>query len=183
MVDICGKVIDMTTTNSTARPSDKQLNLLAKLAVERGTTVQELADRKFNEGFDLNTLTGGRDGSASALITFTFGIPRVGGNTVGNTKFDPEAGMYADGDDIFRVKISKSGNWYAQRAIKPMPGSGRKSLDWEYLGKRVNLANARQLSEAEAGKYLGYCIRCNAELTDPESIERGMGPICATRVE
>lgn len=31
------------------------------------------------------------------------------------------------------------------------------------------------------GQRTGRCCICNLELTDPESIERGIGPICATR--
>jgi hypothetical protein len=29
--------------------------------------------------------------------------------------------------------------------------------------------------------HSGKCSRCSRELTDPESIARGLGPICATR--
>lgn len=42
------------------------------------------------------------------------------------------------------------------------------------VGKRLTVERAREL-----GQLYGMCIRCGATLTDEESIERGMGPICA----
>lgn len=32
------------------------------------------------------------------------------------------------------------------------------------------------------GKKFGRCAVCNRELTDEESIERGIGPVCADRM-
>ena len=34
---------------------------------------------------------------------------------------------------------------------------------------------------AEAGKRLGKCCMCGRDLSDQESVERGIGPICAER--
>ncbi|HEX2616634.1 MAG TPA: DUF6011 domain-containing protein [Flavobacteriales bacterium] len=120
---------------------------------------------------------------ASAIISMMMALPTAPGmERQGTTRFEPAAGVYRMEDELYRVQIAKSsGQWYAQRAIKPATEGGK--LKWEYLGKRINLADAEALDEAEAGRFFGYCIRCNAELTDPESIARGMGPVCASRVE
>lgn len=166
----------MTTT--TAKPaSTKQIDLISNLLSEKliDSDTQAFIDSKFS-GYDRNSKT------ASGLIRFLFTMPRIGGGTSGTTRFTPEAGLYRMDDALYRVKISRTGNWYAEVAVKPVPGSGRKSLDWDYLGKRVNLADAVALSDAEAGKFVGYCVRCNAELTVLESIERGMGPVCAKKM-
>jgi hypothetical protein len=48
-----------------------------------------------------------------------------------------------------------------------------------------HLAGAHRLTVEEArilGRSLGCCMICGATLTDPESVERGIGPICETRV-
>jgi len=82
-------------------------------------------------------------------------------------------------------------------ALYVKQGSGQ---DGAYLGKimggrfmksaacseeqqaRVLSLLANPLDEAVAqGKETGACCMCGLELTDPESIERGIGPICAER--
>ena len=42
---------------------------------------------------------------------------------------------------------------------------------------RLTLAECQEI-----GRAIGRCIVCGAKLTDPESVERGIGPICAKRV-
>jgi hypothetical protein len=38
------------------------------------------------------------------------------------------------------------------------------------------------LEEAKAfGRLYGVCVRCGATLTDEQSIEAGIGPVCAGR--
>lgn len=169
MVDNGGIVIDMTSTETQTKPaSEKQISLIDKLAGERAFDLT---------GIDLESLTGGRNGSASALISTLFGMPRADGQ--GTTKVDPEAGFYRVDTDIVQVRISKSGNWYAQLAVK-VPG--RKSLKWDYIGKRIDMRTAERMTEVEAGRFYGFCMMCGALLEDPDSIERGIGPVCAKRV-
>lgn len=171
-------------TTTAKRPSPAQIDLLNRLARERGVTVQDIANEQFEADFDLNTLTGGRNGTASQLITALFAMPRLDGQ--GTTKGNPEAGLYRvkvnqDTSAVVRVRYSKSGNWYAQMAEVPREGSGRKTLSWEYIGRRVDLGSAVMMDEAEAGRFLSYCVRCGAELTVEESKARGMGPTCARK--
>jgi hypothetical protein len=153
----------MTTTAT--RPSAPQIDLIGRLLTERTFDLEA-------NGFDLDALTGGRNGTASALITALFDAPRAGQPAA------PAEGLYRVGDDVVRIKTSKAGNWYGQIAVKPAAG-GR--LSWDYLGKRVNLAGATLLTDAEAGRLLVYCVRCGAELTNEDSKAAGIGPVCATR--
>lgn len=73
-------------------------------------------------------------------------------------------------------------------------GSGRqygKQLDtetggFEKITGAVNLVRARGTRltverARELGQLYGMCIRCGATLTDEDSIERGMGPVCAAK--
>lgn len=163
----------------TSQPSIKQVGLLHSLLNERSFDLDAWLSA---EGIDsLGDLTGGRGGTASKLITTLFAAPRKDGQDTTRRSFTPEAGFYRKGEDIYRVVISKSGNWYAKLCKLPLPGSGRTRLDWEYIGKRVRLDDAEVLSEAEVGRFLKYCVRCGAELTVKESLERGMGPTCAQK--
>lgn len=166
----------MTTATATKPASDKQVNLIRRLCDEQGIDLFEFANGVLEENdFDTSHLTGGRDGTASQLITALFAAKPA---REGTTKVDPEEGLYRVEDEIVRIKLSKSGNWYAQLAMKR---PGRTTFTWEYLGKRINMTDSQAMTTAEAGQYLGYCMLCNAELTDPDSIARGIGPVCAKK--
>lgn len=163
----------MTAPTITRKPvSEPQWGLIVRLCTERGIDLAEV---------DRDTLTGGGKGSASSLISALFKLPRVDGVESTPRNWEPEPGLYRRGEDIFKVTISRSGNWYAERCLLPVEGDGRRSLDWEYMGKRVNLKDAEVLTEAEAGRFLVHCVRCGAELTKDESKARGMGPVCADK--
>ncbi len=48
---------------------------------------------------------------------------------------------------------------------------------------RINQSHRMTAEQAaQYGKLYGRCIRCQADLTDEESIARGIGPICATKI-
>jgi hypothetical protein len=159
------------------QPSIKQVNLLHSLLNERSFDLDAWLTA---EGIDsLGELTGGRGGTASKLITALFAATRKDGQDTTKRSFTPEEGFYRKGQDIVRVRISKGGNWYAQLGVKVV---GRKSLRWDYLGHRINLADAERMSEAEAGRFYGYCMLCGALLEDPDSIERGVGPVCVKKI-
>lgn len=165
----------MTAPTITGKPvSDRQRALISRLLDEK-VIEDTVAEALHTMIADMQTTK-----QASAIIDMLFALPRKDA-TEGTSRVEPTDGLYRVGDDIVRIKVSKSGNWYAQRAMKPGPNSGRKSLIWDYLGKRIDMHGAEALADEEAGKFLGYCVRCNAELTDPDSIARGIGPVCAKK--
>lgn len=162
-----------------AKPaSTAQIDLIKRLCAERNLDPALAVAQRFGVDRELETLTGGRNGQASDLIGHLFTIGR---GLDGTTKKDPEVGLYRVGDDVVRIQVSRSGNWYAQLAVTPRPGSGRKSIAWDYLGKRVDMRGATAMDDAEAGRYLKHCVRCGMELSDPDSLERGIGPVCAKK--
>lgn len=144
----------------------RQISYLTSLASERDYDLSR---------FDLSTLT---VREASETIERLLARPRVTGVTL---VAELEIGMYrvANGD-IYRVQRSReSGRLYA------------KKLDWannsfiyEAGALRVLTANDRMtLDEAKAwGVETGICCVCSAFLTDPKSVEAGIGPVCARRV-
>lgn len=55
---------------------------------------------------------------------------------------------------------------------------------FEYAGKaplRWELERLTAERAAELGRLYGMCVACGATLTDEDSIERGLGPICANK--
>lgn len=94
-----------------------------------------------------------------------------------------ECGIYRNDDGVFRVKQSQTGNLYALRFI---PDAQSKSERFSYeRGAIHRLSPEHRLTLAQAvelGAQHGVCVVCGAELTDPTSVERGIGPVCAKKV-
>lgn len=99
-----------------------------------------------------------------------------------------EDGMYIKDDVVYKVQIAKngSGRLYAKQLIEHKAENGNSSWSFEYAAgaiNRLNPADKMSLEQAqEFGKLYGVCCRCAADLTDEESIARGMGPICAGKM-
>ncbi len=99
-----------------------------------------------------------------------------------------------DRQDFYFVKVASHGNdefqyigfikdLYRPRVIKGNKGADPRSpsvraLDW-YLDAVWSLNEAR-MEQAEFW-HEGRCCACNRLLTDPASIERGIGPECAKK--
>lgn len=101
----------------------------------------------------------------------------------GKTNPVTECGIYRNDEGVFRVKQSKAGRFYAERFV---PNAETKSERFSYeRGAIYSLTPEHRLTLAEAvelGAQHGICVVCGAELTDPTSIERGIGPVCAKKV-
>jgi hypothetical protein len=91
--------------------------------------------------------------------------------------------MYRNEDGVYRVKMSNSGNLYANRFD---PEAQSKSGRFVYeRGAIYNLSPSNRMTVDEArsiGVESGICCVCGIELTDPKSVERGIGPVCAKKV-
>jgi hypothetical protein len=111
-------------------------------------------------------------------------------------------GMYVhegpDGlGDVFRVYLGQqSGKNLVKQLVdtgQPHPEDDRITLhDWQYVGAAAGykgqraLRGARLMTLAEAkeyGRMTGSCCRCGRRLDVPESVEAGIGPVCAGKVE
>lgn len=99
-----------------------------------------------------------------------------------------DVGMYlrpADGA-VLKVQPGRyTGNLYAKVLRYDATDPGR-SASWEYVPGAIRTITADDrmtLAEAEEfGKAIGICCVCAALLTDPKSIARGIGPVCAKSV-
>jgi hypothetical protein len=104
---------------------------------------------------------------------------------VPSTNDDPvtEIGMYERDGVLYRVKKSGTGNLYAMRFV---PTGATKSERYEYAKGVIRALSAhdRMTVErcAELGVAYSVCVICGADLSDPKSVARGMGPTCAKKV-
>lgn len=97
----------------------------------------------------------------------------------------------ADGVTIFKVVWNQAEtNLYAKQLfVETVPAEdGYPEIHrghWGYAPGAVrSLTLAMKLTEeqaAEFGKLYGICCICSARLTNEESIERGIGPVCADK--
>jgi len=98
-------------------------------------------------------------------------------------KAQPVEGMHKVGDDIFKVQkaVHGSGHLYAKRLV-PGEGYGSKAR-FEYAPgvlKTLSAATLMSLDEAKAwGALYGTCCVCGRTLTNEDSIDAGIGPVCA----
>lgn len=98
-----------------------------------------------------------------------------------------DIGVYRRDGDVYRVVTSKgSGRNYAMRLVITNTRSGDPRGSWQYAPVVVYELTPEQRLTVEdavqAGRMTGVCVICGATLADPESIERGMGPVCATLI-
>lgn len=78
--------------------------------------------------------------------------------------------LYVKLDDDYQGKIDPDGKWFAIRDADAT------------IGERLEEIAADPLAAAVFhGKRTGNCACCGRELTDPKSVERGIGPICADK--
>ena len=169
-----------------SRPaSAKQIGLIRRLAAERSANLLQV------EQWDTlqDVLTGREEWvamhKASALIDALFDAPR---NPA------PEAakaapGYYVREDEVFVVVENKAKTGtYAKRLVVAKGWDGRTRAWWEYapsVGRSLAAEGLAPLTADEVGRLghlHGVCVVCCKALTDPESVTRGIGPVCRKRL-
>jgi hypothetical protein len=116
---------------------------------------------------------------ASTLISLILDCPK----RAQATQAPAEAGFYLFEANVYRVQPSKStGKLYAKILVSKEYGKG----SWEYAqGMVYKLAGAEKLTlevAANMGHAFGICMVCGRTLTALESVNSGIGPICAGRL-
>ena len=169
----------MSSTTDKVRPAtEKQFALLRTLVVEREMDLAlAIHVDSARSSAVAGTLT---SREASTLIDALLDAPKKAAPAPAE---DPEAGVYRDGKTYFRVYLGQqSGRMLAKRILFVT------ATDVEYvpagLAARVLTPMALRLSLEEVGELgvaTGSCLVCGRRLDDPESVDRGIGPVCASR--
>lgn len=161
------------STKSSGPPaSEKQVNFVKSLVEQKGA-----------EAPDYDTLT---KSQASGLIEDLLNQPNA--PKAEGEKDNVPAGRYAitgeDGTtDFYRVDKPESGKWAGWTFVKIQLGGDYQRLS--QANQKSVLAKIEAAGPKEAairyGRELGHCAMCGSELTNPDSIEAGIGPICAEK--
>lgn len=167
-----------TITNPTAPATEAQVNYYVSLSVQFATRTDKGADeaaiRELAKAWAQNSSKAAVSKAIDNLSKQTAALPKAKAPTV-------EPGYYSVNGETFTVVLSKtSGKPYAKKWVV-LPGA--KKATWQYAPGGVYALEGiapMTLDEAKAfGHSHGYCIRCGALLTDPNSVEAGIGPVCA----
>lgn len=180
-------------------PTDGQVKFYTDLLRRKGGCDQEEVDRRVAKRKAEHAWT---RSSVSKAIDKLKAMPDREGD--GATKEEPPEGFHLLDDQIYSVKraVHGSGMLVGRRlqtenaeavkaAWKEWDDGGRHGrqpkLDWDYVGRKGafwKLSEATLLTKEQLqamGHLYGICCRCGACLTKQESIDRGMGPVCASK--
>lgn len=167
----------------TGNGSPKQLNWIARMIETkdwRNAGPQSYVDRvaAIEAGEPIR--------NARALIDFLKPLPRKRDGQAVNADPVVEAGMYRRDGVIYKVQaaVHGSGNLYAKELIPPAEYGGKAQFVYARGAiRKLHASDKLSLEEAkEFGALYGSCAVCARTLTREESIEAGIGPICASRL-
>lgn len=79
---------------------------------------------------------------------------------------------------VYYGRVSPNGTFYPSRTASAMNKADKAAL-WAILS-RMKRGEAEEVF-AEYGKRFGTCCMCGRELTNAESVELGIGPVCRAR--
>jgi hypothetical protein len=124
--------------------------------------------------------------AASALIERLLAMPKAAPALASQATHPADKapeGMHKIGDEIFKVQkaVHGSGHLYAKRLVAG-EGYGSKARFVYAPGvlKVLTTDTLMTLDEAKAwGALYGTCCVCGRTLTNEDSIEAGIGPVCA----
>lgn len=147
--------------------TEKQLGFLRKLAAERGESayVEEMIAQSLTKS------------KASKLIDTVMAMPKVASSDAVT-----ESGFYMYGETVYKVRWNQAKtNLYAQ-ALSTVGSKGK----WIYAEGAMSKIKADMkltIDDAAAfGHHNGYCAICGLELSNPESVARGIGPVCINKI-
>lgn len=84
---------------------------------------------------------------------------------------------------VYRVRKSKTGNLYAESLVQSAPGHKGRFIYAPGAVKALTADMKMTLEQAAAyGHAYGVCCICGALLSDPKSVEQGIGPVCIKKI-
>lgn len=151
----------------------KQRSFIASLRQERGMEAGSFAGTKRE---------------ASEEISRLLAMPKA--QQPKATRPEPEDGIYLDpakGNETGTIfKVYKMVHGSGRQGVKRLVINEDQTGTFDYCGLAVKhlpeTSKKMTLEEAKMfGSIYGFCVRCGATLTDENSIEQGIGPVCATK--
>jgi len=91
-----------------------------------------------------------------------------------------EAGFYCLDGEVVKVQLNLAGTkLYAKHLTQIKGGTWYFNYEHGLIAKLTQNMKLEREQAAAFGKIYGYCCICATRLTNEESINKGIGPICA----
>lgn len=167
--------------NAAAPATAKQASYAKSLAAERAPQAITAPIQSILTALAAGTATAGQ---ASWCIESLLKLPKAPQAAPSGQKADK--GYYMHKGSVYVVVASKENpdRTYAKRLELPQGGATKGR--WVYApGMLHTLSWADKMTQEQArafGKLHGVCAICGATLTDPKSVELGIGPVCLKKV-
>lgn len=180
----------------------RQLAFIRKLGDERDLTGGQGVFTNRVELEDFLTRSPLTTHQASRLIDWMLALPKRASEQEPQAQAQTgyyvrtESGTTSDREDtdgeptrvVYVVVLNKAGTaTYAKRMEVSMGANGPRGR-WVYapgVGRALAAEGLEPLTPTEAaqlGRHHGACVICGRTLTDPESVARGIGPVCITKL-
>ena len=151
--------------------TEKQTALLTRLTAERDIDNNDLRLEELRHRYREGIAT---VQDASAVISWLLSSPKK--------HADIEAGIYqSESGALYRVYLGQnSGRMLCKQVVLDALGD----FSYEYVGRAdLYMPTARRLTRQEVAEYtlsygITHCLVCGRRLDDPESVDRGIGPVC-----
>lgn len=171
----CGEILDAPVKDEPLA-SQRQVDFMLNLEVQKLSPEQR---------HDYAALEAMKKVAATARISHLLSLPRLVAAPEEQPMPDVPAGRYAVGEParFYRVDRPTEGRWagyvfvkvQASDELHPVPKHMRNSV-------LADIAKDPQAAMLRYGKEIGKCGHCGRTLTNDDSIQRGIGPICAARM-
>lgn len=157
----------MAHSTSTQGATDKQLALIQKLMIERGVTAKP--------GYDWSRLS---RKTASETIERLIKMPKVVSAATGKPILAD--GLYVVDGEVYKVKRSNgAGQPYASVLVPGVDGGSGSFTYVKGMTAKIKPEHKMTIEQAMAhGSLYGQCAACGRLLSNDESIELGIGPVC-----
>lgn len=160
--------------------TEKQYNFIVNLLTQKGVIESELDDY-----FGFTVLDCYKD-EASEVIEYLLSKP-----TINKPEPEPEpdvpAGRYAllveDVWSFYKVDRPTKGRWQGYTFLSALASDEQHPIRSASVRLSVLGAIAQDPRAASVayGRQIGSCGVCGRTLTDPDSIQKGIGPVCAAK--
>lgn len=169
--------------------TDAQLRFLRKLAAERGRDLDAL-DALIAAGMTVRMASALIDDLKAAPAATPAPGPSPSAPPAVDLSAIPE-GRYLIAGVVFKVDTPDNGEWAGWTFVKAGADRGAPKAATRRPDGRTTIRSHADLLALVAGnpaeyataygREFGTCGVCGRELTDPDSITRGIGPVCAGR--
>lgn len=180
-------LLDLVPEEPKVAPSPRQRELIEKLTGELQELDANLAAqaREYTTRMDTEgRWTPGREGNISRWIDRL--IAKVSELRKAQPVVEIEDGMYVLDGTIYKVQhaVHGSGRQYAKRLVPPAQEGDRATFEYAPgVVRKLRPEHRMTMDQArEFGALYGTCCQCGRVLTNEDSIEAGIGPICASKL-